>query len=123
MFTSLRTNVSRGTSTVSDATTGRRMDRRTPLQVEGLEGRQLLNRGGLHVLFNVRMTTGHNQVQTLNSPGLLPLHQPGTGYILRGLSPAGLTTTGHTPVNNPPQKPTESPLLPVYTPGTNYILR
>ncbi len=50
MFSFLRTNDSRESSTASEARTGRRTHRRAPLHVEGLEGRQLLNARFAHSL-------------------------------------------------------------------------
>jgi hypothetical protein len=60
MFSFLRTKASRESNTVSEAKTGRRGSRRAALQVEGLEGRQLLNaRFGVHHLITGGATGGY----------------------------------------------------------------
>jgi hypothetical protein len=129
MFRSLRTNDTLESSTTSDARDVRRGNRRTPLRVEALEGRQLLNVGGSRGLAIGRATMGLVQVQMMNNSPLFPIHQPGSPYFVPVVSSTGQTPaiplpSGSTPTGTIPfQSTTQIPLLPVYRPGTNYMLR
>jgi hypothetical protein len=132
MFRSLRTNDTLESSTTSDARVGRRGNRRTPLRVEALEGRQLLNVGGTQGLAIGQAPMSLAQVQMTNNPPLFPIHTPGTPYFVKAVSSTGQTpsiplTSGATFTGTgtiPFQQPIyTTPLLPVYQAGTHYMLR